>query len=58
MALGWVEIYDDEKLGGQGVRALRDIHMPASKLSRLDVTSLHRSRWWQPTFTAAALSSC
>ena len=31
MQLGWVEIYDDEKLGGQGVRALRDIHMPASK---------------------------
>ena len=31
MELGWVEIYDDEKLGGQGVRALRDIHMPASK---------------------------
>jgi hypothetical protein len=28
-----VEIYDDEKLGGQGVRALRDIpwHMLASK---------------------------
>ena len=31
MELGWVEVYDDEKLGGQGVRALRDIHMPASK---------------------------
>ena len=28
MELGWVEIYADEKLGGQGVRALRDIHMP------------------------------
>ena len=31
MELGWVEIYDDEKLGGQGVRALRDINMPTSK---------------------------
>jgi hypothetical protein len=31
MHLGWVEIYDDEKLGGQGVRALRDIYMPAGK---------------------------
>ena len=31
MELGWVEIYADEKLGGQGVRALRDIHMPRSK---------------------------
>jgi hypothetical protein len=31
MQLGWVEIYDDNKLGGQGVRALRDIHMPKSK---------------------------
>ena len=30
MQLGWVEIYDDDKLG-QGVRAVRDIHMPASK---------------------------
>ncbi len=30
MQLGWVEIYDDDKLG-QGVRALRDIHMPTSK---------------------------
>ena len=29
--LGWVEIYDDERLSGQGVRALRDIHMPKSK---------------------------
>jgi len=25
------EVYDDEKLGGQIVRALRDIHMPTSK---------------------------
>jgi hypothetical protein len=31
MQLGWIEIYDDEKLGGQGVRALRDIHMPTSR---------------------------
>jgi hypothetical protein len=31
MQLGWVEIYDDEKLSGQGVRALRDIHMPMSR---------------------------
>ena len=31
MELGWVEVYDDDKLGGQGVRALRDIHMPTSK---------------------------
>lgn len=31
MQLGWVEIYDDERLGGQGVRALRDINMPTSK---------------------------
>ena len=31
MELGWVEVCDDEKLGGQGVRALRDIHMPKSK---------------------------
>jgi hypothetical protein len=31
MQLGWVEIYDDEKLGGQGVRALRHIHLPTSK---------------------------
>ncbi len=31
MQLGWVEVYDDDKLGGQGVRALRDIHMPTSK---------------------------
>ena len=30
MELGWVEVYDDGKLG-QGVRALRDIHMPTSK---------------------------
>ena len=30
MQLGWVEIYDDDK-HGQGVRALRDIQMPASK---------------------------
>ena len=30
MALGWVEVYDDDTLG-QGVRALRDIHMPVSK---------------------------
>ena len=29
LQLGWVEIYDDERLGGQGVRALRDIHMPS-----------------------------
>lgn len=26
-----MEIYDDEKLGGQGVRALRDIHLPTSR---------------------------
>ena len=31
MQLGWVEIYDDDKLVGQGVRALRDIHLPKSK---------------------------
>ena len=31
MQLGWVEIYDDEELGGQDVRARRDVHMPASK---------------------------
>ena len=31
MQLGWVEVYDDDKLGGQGVRALRDIHMPKGK---------------------------
>ena len=31
MELGWVEIYADQKLGGQGVRALRDIHMPRTK---------------------------
>jgi hypothetical protein len=31
MQLGWVEIYDDEKLSGQGVRALRNIHMPTSR---------------------------
>ena len=30
MELGWVEIYDDDTLG-QGVRALRNIHMPMSK---------------------------
>ena len=30
MQLGWVEVYDDDKLG-QGVRALRDIHMPTSR---------------------------
>ena len=30
MALGWVEVYDDDTLG-QGVRALRDIHMPMSQ---------------------------
>ena len=30
LQLGWVEIYDDERLG-QGVRALCDIHMPTSK---------------------------
>ena len=30
MQLGWVEVYDDNK-HGQGVRALRDICMPASK---------------------------
>ena len=30
MQLEWVEVYDDDKLG-QGVRALRDIHMPTSK---------------------------
>ena len=34
MELGWVEIYDDEKLGEQGVRALRDIHMPVSKAKK------------------------
>ena len=31
MQLGWVEVYDDEQLGGKGVRALRDIHMPRSR---------------------------
>jgi hypothetical protein len=31
MQLGWIEIYDDVKLGGQGVRALRHIHMPTSR---------------------------
>ena len=30
MELGWVEIYDDDQ-HEQGVRTLRDIHMPASK---------------------------
>ena len=30
LQLGWVEVYDDDELG-QGVRALRDIHMPVSK---------------------------
>ena len=30
MQLGWVEVYDDDK-HGQGVRALRDICMPATK---------------------------
>ena len=41
MELEWVEIYDDEKLGEQGVRALRDIHMPASKAkeAKRDVTA-------------------
>ena len=29
LQLGWVKIYHDERLGGQGVRALRDIHMPS-----------------------------
>ena len=29
LQLGWVEIYDDEQLGGEGIRALRDIHMPS-----------------------------
>ena len=28
MQLGWVEVYDDEQLNGQGVRAVRDIHLP------------------------------
>ena len=28
MQLGWVEVYDDEQLGGQGVRAVHDIHLP------------------------------
>ena len=31
MQLGWVEIYDDDKLNEQGVRALRDIQLPTSK---------------------------
>jgi hypothetical protein len=31
MQLGWVEIYDDEQLGGKGVRALRDVHLPKGK---------------------------
>jgi hypothetical protein len=35
MQLGWVEVYDDEKMGGQGVRALRDIHLPTSKVKQL-----------------------
>ena len=28
MQLGWVEVYDDEQLSCQGVRAVRDIHLP------------------------------
>jgi len=41
MELGWAEVYDDAKLG-QGVRALRDIHMPASKAkeAQRDVAAL------------------
>ena len=42
MQLGWVEIYHDQKMGGQGVRALRDIHMPESK-ARKDQRSLEAS---------------
>ena len=37
MQLGWVEIYDDDKLGSQGVRASRDIHLPKTKPARRDV---------------------
>ena len=41
LQLGWVEVYDDERLGGQGVRALRDIHMPsgAGKKRQRDVAA-------------------
>ena len=39
MQLGWVEIYDDEKLVGQGVRALRDIHLPKTKQAQRDVAA-------------------
>ena len=41
LQLGWVEVYDDERLGGQGVRALRDIHMPsgAGKKRQQDVAA-------------------
>ena len=35
MQLGWVEVYDDEQLGSQGVRAVRDIHLPMRNGSRL-----------------------
>jgi hypothetical protein len=45
MQLGWVEIYDDEKLGGQGVRALRDIHMPACRPRRRSGTWRCLFRW-------------
>ena len=31
MQLGWVEVYDNEQLNGQGVRAVRDIHLPTTK---------------------------
>ena len=34
MQLGWVEVYDEELLGGKGVRALRDIHMPRSRAKK------------------------
>ena len=34
MLLEWVEVYDDDKMGGQGVRALRDIQLPTSKAKR------------------------
>jgi hypothetical protein len=34
MQLEWVEIYDDEQLGGKGVRALRDIHLRHGRAER------------------------
>jgi hypothetical protein len=31
MQLGWIEVYDDVKVGGQGMRAVRDIHLPSGR---------------------------